>query len=103
MAASASNRAQDTSLKHFSTRALAQAAEYDAHLLSEDRNPLVASSFRRAVVWREGMTLFGERMQSLFHGYLGHGGPKRARSGLSERPHRCRTWAPRGQTPVLHF
>ena len=22
-------------------------------------------------------------------------------SGLSERPHRCRTWAPRGQTPVL--
>jgi len=26
-------------------------------------------------------------------------------SGLSERPHRCRTWAPRGQTPVLqhHF
>ena len=21
-------------------------------------------------------------------------------SGLSERPHRCRTWAPRGQTPV---
>lgn len=23
-------------------------------------------------------------------------------SGLSERPHRCRTWAPRGQTPVLH-
>lgn len=24
-------------------------------------------------------------------------------SGLSERPHRCRTWAPRGQTPVLHY
>ena len=24
-------------------------------------------------------------------------------SGLSERPHRCRTWAPRGQTPVLQF
>jgi hypothetical protein len=27
-------------------------------------------------------------------------------SGLSERPHRVRTWAPRGQTPVLlqyHF
>ena len=26
-------------------------------------------------------------------------------SGLSQRPHRCRTWAPRGQTPVLqhHF
>lgn len=24
-------------------------------------------------------------------------------SGLSERPHRCRTWAPRGQTPVLEF
>ena len=24
-------------------------------------------------------------------------------SGLSERPHRCRTWAPRGQTPVLAF
>lgn len=26
-------------------------------------------------------------------------------SGLSERPHRCRTWAPKGQTPVLqhHF
>jgi transposase len=23
-------------------------------------------------------------------------------SGLSERPHRVRTWAPRGQTPVLH-
>jgi transposase len=22
-------------------------------------------------------------------------------SGLSQRPHRCRTWAPRGQTPVL--
>ena len=24
-------------------------------------------------------------------------------SGLSQRPHRCRTWAPRGQTPVLEF
>jgi transposase len=24
-------------------------------------------------------------------------------SGLSQRPHRVRTWAPRGQTPVLHF
>jgi transposase len=24
-------------------------------------------------------------------------------SGLSERPHRCRTWAPRGCTPVLQF
>jgi transposase len=24
-------------------------------------------------------------------------------SGLSERPHRCRTWAPRGQTPVLQY
>jgi transposase len=24
-------------------------------------------------------------------------------SGLSERPHRCRTWAPKGQTPVLQF
>jgi transposase len=24
-------------------------------------------------------------------------------SGLSERPHRCRTWAPRGHTPVLQF
>jgi transposase len=24
-------------------------------------------------------------------------------SGLSERPHRVRTWAPRGQTPVLQF
>ncbi len=24
-------------------------------------------------------------------------------SGLSERPHRVRTWAPRGQTPVLHY
>jgi hypothetical protein len=24
-------------------------------------------------------------------------------SGLSERPHRVRTWAPRGQTPVLRF
>ena len=24
-------------------------------------------------------------------------------SGLSEKPHRCRTWAPRGQTPVLQF
>ena len=24
-------------------------------------------------------------------------------SGLSERPHRYRTWAPRGQTPVLHY
>jgi transposase len=26
-------------------------------------------------------------------------------SGLSQRPHRCRTWAPRGQTPLLfhHF
>jgi transposase len=26
-------------------------------------------------------------------------------SGLSQRPHRCRTWAPRGQTPILfhHF
>ena len=23
-------------------------------------------------------------------------------SGLSQRPHRCRTWAPRGQTPILH-
>ena len=22
-------------------------------------------------------------------------------SGLSQRPHRCRTWAPRGQTPIL--
>src|SRR5215510_10967745 len=24
-------------------------------------------------------------------------------SGLSERPHGCRTWAPRGQTPVLQY
>jgi hypothetical protein len=24
-------------------------------------------------------------------------------SGLSQRPRRCRTWAPRGQTPVLQF
>ena len=24
-------------------------------------------------------------------------------SGLSQRPHCCRTWAPRGQTPVLQF
>ena len=22
---------------------------------------------------------------------------------MSEKPHRCRTWAPRGQTPVLQF
>ena len=24
-------------------------------------------------------------------------------SGLSQRPHRCRTWAPRGRTPVLQY
>ena len=24
-------------------------------------------------------------------------------SGWSQKPHRCRTWAPRGQTPVLEF
>jgi transposase len=24
-------------------------------------------------------------------------------SGLSQRPHRCRTWAPRGKTPVLQY
>ena len=24
-------------------------------------------------------------------------------SGLTERPHRCRTWASRGQTPILHY
>ena len=24
-------------------------------------------------------------------------------SGRSQRPHRCRTWAPRGQTPVLQY
>ena len=24
-------------------------------------------------------------------------------SGLTERPHRCRSWAPRGQTPVLQY
>jgi hypothetical protein len=24
-------------------------------------------------------------------------------SGLSERPHRVRTWAPRGQTPILQY
>jgi DDE superfamily endonuclease len=24
-------------------------------------------------------------------------------NGLSQRPHRCRTWAPRGQTPVLQY
>jgi hypothetical protein len=24
-------------------------------------------------------------------------------SGLSERPHRCRTWSLRGQTPVLQY
>src|SRR5438876_2885933 len=24
-------------------------------------------------------------------------------SGISERPHRVRTWAPRGQTPVLQY
>ncbi len=24
-------------------------------------------------------------------------------SGVSQRPHRCRTWAPRGQTPVLQY
>ena len=26
-----------------------------------------------------------------------------AESGLSERPNRCRTWTPRGQTPVLQY
>jgi transposase len=24
-------------------------------------------------------------------------------SGLTQRPHRCRTWAPRGETPVLQY
>jgi len=24
-------------------------------------------------------------------------------SGLSQRPHRCRTWAPKGETPVLQY
>ena len=24
-------------------------------------------------------------------------------SGLSQGPHRCRTWAPRGQTPILQY
>jgi hypothetical protein len=24
-------------------------------------------------------------------------------SGLRQRPHRCRTWAPRGQTPLLQL
>ena len=24
-------------------------------------------------------------------------------SGLSQKPHRCRSWAPRGETPVLQF
>ena len=24
-------------------------------------------------------------------------------SGLSQRPHRCRTWAPRGQTPIVQY
>src|SRR5512139_3302939 len=24
-------------------------------------------------------------------------------SGLSQQPHRCRTWAPRGQTPILEY
>ena len=24
-------------------------------------------------------------------------------SGLSQKPHRCRSWAPRGKTPVLPF
>jgi transposase len=24
-------------------------------------------------------------------------------SGLSERPHRCRTWSPRGQTPIVQY
>jgi hypothetical protein len=24
-------------------------------------------------------------------------------SGLSQRPHRCRTWAPKGQTPVQQY
>lgn len=24
-------------------------------------------------------------------------------SGLSQRPHRCRTWSPKGQTPVLQY
>ena len=24
-------------------------------------------------------------------------------SGLSQRPHRCPTWAPRGRTPVLQY
>lgn len=24
-------------------------------------------------------------------------------SGLSQRPHRCRTWSPRGQTPILQY
>lgn len=24
-------------------------------------------------------------------------------SGLSQRPHRCRTWAPRGRTPLLQY
>jgi transposase len=24
-------------------------------------------------------------------------------SGLSQRPHRCRTWSPRGETPVLQY
>ena len=24
-------------------------------------------------------------------------------SGLSQKPHRCRSWAPRGKTPILQF
>jgi hypothetical protein len=56
----------------------------------------------------------GTRTQSA-HGRDGLGRPlKKARtegrtivfvdeSGLSQQPHRCRTWAPRGQTPVLEY
>ena len=24
-------------------------------------------------------------------------------SGVTQRPHRCRTWAPKGQTPILQY
>src|SRR5580704_8297518 len=59
-----------------------------------------AGARRRANPQLEGPSVAGVKKKALNEGrlllFLDE-------SGLSQRPHRCRTWAPRGQTPVLQY
>ena len=58
--------------------------------------------------WSATRRRFGTGSECAGHGLKKALGERRTivfidESGLSERPHRVRTWAPRGQTPVLQY